>query len=105
MSIMCGETPGLILELDANLTGKTVYVRIKQLQTVIDLSGERLGIVYGNDVTVITAKLTQAETLRLRPGQADIQVHWIGPDGDAPLTNICQITVRRSLWSEVIEFA
>lgn len=103
-----GTTPDYILTIPGyDLRESAVFVTIRQDGRQLTLTGDRLDIQYddGDDgATAIAFRLTQAETLGLRPGQAQIQVRWVASDGTALCTGIDTIGVAPVLLEEVIAY-
>ena len=99
-----GTTPDYILNVNADLTGKTVYVTISQLLTRLTLTGDDLTIAVSGGASTIAIRLSQQQTLGLAVGKAEIQVKYIGSDGTTQATNIAPITVDRALLERVVEY-
>lgn len=96
-----GTTPALVLTVDADIVGWTVYVTIEKGGREITLENDRLTMSYANSKTTIELALTQEETLSLSPGTCEIQVRAIN-DGTAIATDIETIDVGRILLEGVI---
>lgn len=107
-----GATPVLDISLDEAVQDATVYVTINQgdrqltksnyyedpsvtLTPIYDDDDEQIG-------TEISIIFNQAETLRMRPGFARIQVRWIFEDGTADGSDIGRIEIGKSLLKAVI---
>ena len=99
-----GTTPDYILNVDTDLTGKTVYVTISQLRNRLTLTGDDLTIAASGGASTIAIRLTQQQTLGLAVGKAEIQVKYIASDGTTQATNIAPITVDRALLERVVEY-
>lgn len=106
-----GTTPTYTLIVEGyDLTDKTVYVTILQLTRIITLTGERLAISYtpaeGEEPagSVVVFGLTQRETLSLRDGDADVQIKFIGEDGNVEGTDTGKITIKPALLEREIEY-
>ena len=98
-----GTTPDYILTIPGyDLRESAVYVTIRQDERKLTLSGERLDVSYGGDDTSVAFRLTQQETLDLRPGKAQVQVRWADADGTALCTEIGVVSVAPVLLEEVI---
>ena len=99
-------TPDYILTIPGHdLRMSAVFVTLGQGENRITLTGDRLDITYddeGGCCTAIAFRLTQEETLGLRPGQAEIQVRWLEADGTALCTEIGVVGVAPVLLEEVI---
>lgn len=102
-----GTTPDYVLKLDGvDLTGKTVYVTIKQSGgQELTLTGERLTVTTDEHGSAIAFELTQQDTLSLSVGQADVQVKIIDADGHVDASDIANIRINRALLERVIEYA
>lgn len=99
-----GTTPDYILTVNADLTGKTVYVTIAQYPGCkLTLTNGDLLIVPGEE-SVINISLTQEQTLGLSVGSAEIQVKFIADDGTTQATDIQTITIDRALLDRVVEY-
>lgn len=97
-----GTTPTLVLNVEgAELDTATCYVTIRnQGGEMITKSGAELD-VSGNEIAV---RLTQEETLQLRPGLVNIQVRWIDAHGNAMASNIARVNVNAVLLKSVITY-
>ena len=98
-----GTTPTEELLVDYDVIGWTCYVTIKGLGAQIDLTNDRLDMELveedGVEVTRIRFALTQKETLKLKPGKAEVQVRAVraGSPEDAIATEVGDITVKKIL--------
>ena len=99
-----GTTPDYVLTVDADLTGKTVYVTISQLRTKLTLTGDDLSIAKDESGSTIAIRLTQQQTLGLAVGKAEVQVKYIDEQGVVRATDIQPITVDRALLERVVEY-
>lgn len=102
-----GTTPQVLLTvLGEDLTGKSVYVTIRQGATLITATGDRLTCEYdaGKDRTRVMFRLTQEETLSLSPGSAEVHIRYIDASGDARATDKARMEVKESLLREVIMY-
>lgn len=99
-----GTTPDYILEVNADLSDKTVYVTIRQGGKKLTLTGDELLIATDETGSTIAIRLTQEQTLGFVVGAAEAQVKFIGADGTTQATNIIPITVRRALLERVVEY-
>ena len=102
-----GTTPDYVLTLDGvDLTGKTVYVTIKQTGTnELTLTGERLTVATDEHGSAIAFSLTQQDTLNMSVGQADVQVKFIDANGHVESSDTATIRIGRALLERVIEYA
>lgn len=96
-------TPTIICTFDSELidlsTVYNIYVTIAQGYTKITKTGEDLELE-NNSVGVY---LTQAETLKFKPGDLSIQVNWTYPDGGRGASVIAQRRISDNLLNEVVE--
>lgn len=102
-----GTTPDFILEIPGvDLTRRTVSVTFSQFAPVLTLTGDRLEITYDSetDISEVTFRLRQEETLAMRTGEAEIQTRWIGEDGLADATTVEKIKISQVLNEDVIEY-
>ena len=102
-----GTTPDYILTVAGyDLTACDVYVTLAQFVQEITLTGVRLDISYDSETQAssIVFCLTQAETLRFKTGNAEIQVRFIDANGVAQATEIKSVPVMPVLFEEVIEY-
>lgn len=90
-----GTTPEYELLIDMDLTGWTCYVTLRRSTIAINLEADRLEVTGGEQSTV-RFSLTQEESLRFRPGKADVQLRAI-KDGVAVATDIATVKVGRIL--------
>lgn len=94
-------TPTFVLTLpnEVDLTqAKTVMFSFRQGGFALDKSG--------NDLTVepntVSVYLSQAETVGLRNGLAQIQLNWAYDDGSRACTNIVNVSINPNLYEAVI---
>ena len=94
-----GTTPTYTLTIAGyDLTAMTVYVTIKGIfGRTVTKTGNDLTITTDSTGSTIAFRLTQAETLELLEGKADVQARFIDAQGIALATNIGQIDVERIL--------
>lgn len=115
IEIKPGTTPILTAIVDGeDLSGATVYVTIDMgdikliksnyqgreevaLEPIYDVNEDVIG-------TTILAQYSQAETLRLRPGPASIEVGWIFEDGTAGKSDIGRLHIAKTLFKGVMEY-
>lgn len=100
-----GTTPDFILEIEGyDLTGMTVYVTISQGFVKLTKSNDDLDIRVNGGNSEIWLSLTQADTLALRVGSADVQVRMIDRDGHADATETATVNISRVLLEGVIRY-
>ena len=99
-----GTTPYLLLQIDGyDLTNAAnIVVSLKYLTGVIDLGQDRLRVVSDGLNSIVAVHLTQEETLRLGPTNAEIQVRWRDPDGEAHATAKQNIDIAGAIHKGVI---
>lgn len=100
-----GTTPDYVLMVNADLTGKTVYVTIAQNPGCkLTLTGDSIEVIPGNE-SIINITLTQEQTLAFVTGSAEVQVKFIAEDGTTRGTDIQNITIDRALLDRVVEYS
>ena len=71
-----GTTPAIVLTVDMDLTGWTVYVAIRNGGETLVVS-EGLSVEYADNKTTIAFALTQEQTLAFSVGPCDFQVRAV----------------------------
>lgn len=98
-----GTTPSEELLVECDIIGWKTYVTIKGLGGQVELTNDRLDMELveedGEPMTKVTFRLTQKETLKLKPGKAEVQVRAVqaGNPEDAIATETADITVTKIL--------
>lgn len=106
MGAVRGTTPDYILLLNGyDLTGRTVYVTIAQGSNKITFTGDRLTIAVNETGSTIAFSLTQAETLSMRTGTAEVQVKCINKNGEVDGSAIGHLSISRALLEKEITYA
>ena len=106
MSVIRGTTPDFVLQLPGySLTGKTVYVTLKQAKNELTLTGDQLSVVVDERGSTIAFSMTQEMTLDFVAGSAEIQVKAIDAEGHVDATEIGKVVLRKALLERVIEYA
>ena len=106
MGAVRGTTPDYVLTLEGyDLTGKTVYVTLAQGGIKTTLTGDRLTIVAEESGSTIAFELTQAETLRFKAGDAEVQLKCINSEGHVDASGTGQLTIDRALLEREISYA
>lgn len=101
-----GTTPDFLLEIEGyDVTGMTVFVTLSQGYHKVTKTNEDLLINVTEDGSEIGLSLSQADTLGLRVGTADVQVRMIDRDGHADATETAQVNISRVLLEGVIRYA
>lgn len=104
-----GTTPAIeITAIDEQISDATVYVTIDQgdLQLTKSTKDTNYPVVTeasGNN-TIVTAYLSQSETMRLRPGPGKIQLRWIFEDGTAGASDKGYVEIGETLLKGVITY-
>lgn len=103
-------TPDITIIIDAfDATGNDAYVTIKQGSgRMLTLTGDRLTVTVDDSgetpTTRIELKLTQAETLKFKRGDAEVQARFIDSTGEAPATGVVTIRIDPILYEKVITY-
>ena len=97
-----GTTPAIVLTVDADLTGWTVYVTLKSHSKQLTILNDGLTMEYANQKTTIAFSLTQQQTLDFSVGTCEVQVRAIH-DGTAIATDIQTLDIGRILKDGVID--
>ena len=99
-----GSTPTNIFTVPFDLSDATVYISYEQAKRgiVIEKTGEDLTFTEDEGKYTISVSLTQVDTLRLNPGDVNIQIRYVFPNGDADASNIITVTVDRIIKDGVI---
>lgn len=95
-------TPTFILTLPNTVDLSEVaniYFSLRQNGVQIEKTGENLTI----DGQAVSVYLSQAETLQLISGSAQIQLNWTYPNGARACSNIVSVQVSENLLKEVVE--
>lgn len=101
-----GTTPTYMLTISGyDLTEMTVYVTVRgAFGKLITKTDDELSISADETGSTIAFRLTQAETLELNTGRAEVQVRFIDAQGVALATDIGEIAVERVLLPGEIEY-
>lgn len=106
MGAVRGTTPDYVLTLEGyDLSGKTVFVTLAQGGIKNTLTGDRLTIVANEDGSTVAFSLSQAETLRLRAGDAEVQLKCIDERGHVDASGTGRLTIDRALLEREIAYA
>ena len=97
-----GTTPAIVLTVDADLTGYTVYVTLKNGGKELTILNSGLTITVDQGESTIAFSLTQQQTLDFKVGTCEVQVRAI-KDGTAIATDIQTLEVGRILKEGVID--
>ena len=94
-------TPTFVLTLPNNVDlsiANNVYFTMRQGCTCIQKNGEELEV----SANVVSVYLTQADTLKLTKGNADLQLNWTYEGGERACSEIKRIPVTENLLKEVV---
>lgn len=95
-------TPTFILTLTNDVDPSdfaNIYFTLRQKNVLIEKTGTDLAI----DGQTVSVYLSQAETLQLVPGAAQIQLNWTYANGSRACSNIVSVQVTENLLKEVVE--
>ena len=104
-----GTTPALTFKVPGyDLTDMTVIVSIRGRNGgELNKTGTDLVITYNDDVSgkeysLVACRLTQKETLNLRPGDASCQIRFVDSNGEAWATRKANVNVYDVIYKAVI---
>lgn len=95
-------TPTFILTLPDTVDLSQVaniYFSLRQKNVLIEKAGDDLTV----DGQTVSVYLSQAETLQLVSGAAQIQLNWTYANGSRACSNIVSVQVTENLLKEVVE--
>ena len=95
-------TPTFILTLPDTVDlsqAANVYFSMRQKNALIEKTGDDLTV----DGQTVSVYLSQAETLQLVSGAAQIQLNWTYANGSRACSNIVSVQVTENLLKEVVE--
>ena len=95
-------TPTFILTLPDTVDlsqAANIYVSLRQKNALIEKTGDDLTV----DGQTVSVYLSQAETLQLVSGAAQIQLNWTYANGSRACSNIVSVQVTENLLKEVVE--
>ena len=95
-------TPTFVLTLPNDVDPSdfaNIYFTLRQKNVLIEKTGTDLTI----DGQTVSVYLSQAETLQLVPGAAQIQLNWTYANGSRACSNIASVQVTENLLKEVVE--
>ena len=95
-------TPTFILTLPDTVDlsqAVNIYFSFRQKNVIIEKSGDDLTV----DGQTVSVYLSQAETLHLVSGAAQIQLNWTYANGSRACSNIVLVQVTENLLKEVVE--
>ena len=95
-------TPTFILTLPDTVDlsqAANIYFSLRQKNVIIEKSNDDLTV----DGQTVSVYLSQAETLQLVPGAAQIQLNWTYANGSRACSNIVSVQVTENLLKEVVE--
>ena len=95
-------TPTFILTLPNDVDPSdfaNIYFTLRQKNVLIEKTGTDLTI----DGQTVSVYLSQAETLQLVPGAAQIQLNWTYANSARACSNIVSVQVTENLLKEVVQ--
>ena len=95
-------TPTFILTLPDTVDlsqAANIYFSLRQKNVLIEKTGDDLTV----DGQTVSVYLSQAETLQLVSGAAQIQLNWTYANGARACSNIVSVQVTENLLKEVVE--
>ena len=95
-------TPTFILTLPDTVDlsqAANIYFSLRQKNVLIEKAGDDLTV----DGQTVSVYLSQAETLQLVSGAAQIQLNWTYANGSRACSNIVSVQVTENLLKEVVE--
>lgn len=95
-------TPTFILTLPDTVDlsqAANIYFSLRQKNVIIEKSNDDLTV----DGQTVSVYLSQAETLQLVSGAAQIQLNWTYANGSRACSNIVSVQVTENLLKEVVE--
>lgn len=95
-------TPTFILTLPDTVDlsqAANIYFSLRQKNVIIEKSNDDLTV----DGQTVSVYLSQAETLQLISGAAQIQLNWTYANGSRACSNIVSVQVTENLLKEVVE--
>ena len=95
-------TPTFILTLPDTVDlsqAANIYFSLRQKNVNIEKSNDDLTV----DGQTVSVYLSQAETLQLVSGAAQIQLNWTYANGSRACSNIVSVQVTENLLKEVVE--
>lgn len=104
-AIRRGTTPGFLVEVEGDITAYDIWLTFKSAGVAVTRTDDTLEVEYDaeKDVTSITCRLTQEETLSFGVGMCEVQIRAAKDGGtDAIATDIGSIESKRILLDGVI---
>lgn len=95
-------TPTFVLTLPNDVDPSdfaNIYFTLRQKNVLIEKTGTDLTI----DGQTVSVYLSQAETLKLISGSAQIQLNWTYPNSARACSNIVSVQVTENLLKEVVQ--
>lgn len=78
-------------------TAREIHITFRQAYSTLDITNVS---VLGDTELIVT--LTQAQTAQLREGTAELQINYIGSDGQRRASNVATVDVSKNLLQRVI---
>ena len=95
-------TPTFILTLPDTVDlsqAANIYFTLRQKNVLVEKASDDLTV----DGQTVSVYLSQAETLQLVSGAAQIQLNWTYANGSRACSNIVSVQVTENLLKEVVE--
>ena len=102
-----GTTPALTFQIAGfDVSEMTPFVSFRRGADVLTKTGSDVTVVYDTDNqrSVIVCKLTQAETLAMRQGDATVQMRFIDVNNEAYATSKATVGVEDVIYKEIIHY-
>lgn len=103
-----GTTPTIPLKFKSvDLSSAKIYLTIEdkhKTNQITFISGDDFTVEYDGTDTVGTLRLTQEQTLKLTPGNCNVQARFVFPDGTSGATSEAGIFVNSVILKGVIKY-
>lgn len=95
-------TPTFVMTLPGSVDpGDFAHMYFSLVQNTVNIRKDDADITV--DGQTVSATLSQADTVRLIPGDAKIQLNWTYPNGSRACSQIVVIHITENLLKEVVE--
>lgn len=102
-----GTTPTIRVTVESDISDMTIYLAFKQSGHVMVKSGDDLSVSYDSeaDETTVECRLTQADTLSMKPGSdCEVQIRAVTDGGETAIaTTIGRVTISKILQEGVLD--
>lgn len=101
-----GTTPAYLVKVVGwDLTDKTVLVTLRDVRKEeVTKTGSDLTVTFDGENSLIAFKLSQEDTFALHVGKVELQVRFIGSNGNAYATDVVKVDQRNVLLKKVIRY-